>query len=103
MMMKKSYLTGCDANESVVMKHITRYVKTESGKSWRKTEEEKEWITAEQYCNIVDAVPFFRGIGGKEIVSKGYTYYGYIPVRITSISPSRDAKHVYEFSFIKNA
>lgn len=102
MMMKKSYLSGCNAYDAVVEKHVTRYAKTESGKSWRKTDEETETITAEQYCNIVDAVPFFRNLGGKEIVSKGYTYYGYIPIQITSISPDRDAKHVYQFSFKLN-
>lgn len=102
MMMKKSFLSGCKDTDVVAKKRTTRYVKTESGKSWRKTEEFTEEITAEQYCNIVDAVPFFRGIGGKEIVSKGYTYYGYIPVQITSISPNRDAKFVFNFSFIRN-
>lgn len=100
MLQKKSYLSGCNPSDVVCKKTAERFVKTENGKSWRKTEVETEMVTAEHYCNIVDAVPFFRNLGGKEIVSKGYTYYGYIPVQITSISPSRDAKVVYHFSFV---
>lgn len=99
MLNKKSYLSGCNPQDIICKKIAERFVKNENG-NWKKTEVEEEMISAEHYCNMVDAVPFFRNLGGKEIVSKGYTYYGYIPIQITSISPARDAKVVYHFSFV---
>lgn len=103
MLMKKSYLSGCAVTDQIAVERVTHYHKTDSGKSWKKIDQIEQTITAEQYCNVVDAVPFFKGLGGKEIVSNGYTYYGYIPVKITSISPSRDEKNVYEFRFLRNS
>ncbi len=69
-------------------KHGSRWVEKE-----RKTEE----LTGRFYCNCVDAVPFFRNIGGYERVGMGYTFMGYIPVEITSISPDKTMKTVRRF------
>lgn len=96
MLCKKSYLHGCNDADVIGYVEKTGYVR--SGSRWTVTHETvREEMTAEMYCNIVDAVEFFRGIGGKEIVERGYTRHGYIPVKIHSISPSRDAKTIYKF------
>lgn len=56
-------------------------------------------ISNAYYCNTVDAIPFFRNLGGREIVTKCYTKNGYIPVEINSISPNRQQKTVRKFTF----
>lgn len=58
-------------------------------------------ITGREYANSVDAVPWFRNIGGKEIVHCAYTYSGYIPVEVHSISPDRMEKVVRRFIVLK--
>lgn len=75
---------------------ITQYEKR--GSRWVKTNENTEEITGRYYCNCVDGVPFFRNIGGYERVSMGYTYMGYIPVEIISISPNKTKRIVRKFN-----
>ena len=68
-----------------------------NGKAWAETRREEEDVTRTFYCNAVDAIPFFRGLGGKEIVKLGYTKYGYIPIEIHSISPDGQQKTIRQF------
>lgn len=70
-----------------------------SGTRWVLESETAEMIDGTFYANCVDAVPFFRGIGGYEKVTMAYTRQGYIPVEINSISPDKTQKTVREFSF----
>lgn len=86
-------------DERVGTVRTTNYKK--HGSRWVETNAETIDITGEYYCNCVDAVPFFRRIGGYEKVSMGYTFMGYIPVEIISISPSKDKKTVRKFSIEK--
>ena len=76
-----------------------RYEKTSSGKSWKKNpvESNKSIINSENFKNIISSIPFFRNLGGSERVTKGYTIAGYIPVELSSISPSRETKIVRSF------
>ena len=67
------------------------------GSRWKKVGENTEELTGRFYCNCVDAVPFFRNIGGYERVGMGYTYMGYIPVEVVSISPDKMQKVVRDF------
>ena len=71
------------------------------GTRWTLTEQAEKLINAEYYFNIIDprAVNFFKSLGGFERVICNYTKYGFIPVRVSSISPSRDAKTEYSFKF----
>lgn len=73
----------------------TRYEK--SGTRWKATETETNEMSREYYANCVDAIPFFRGLGGSERVTMGYTYQGYIPTEISSISPDGKSKVVRRF------
>lgn len=79
----------------------SRYNRTASGKNWKNVpyETRKLTISAQFYYNCVDAMPFFRNLGGTERATKSYTRYGYIPVTLTSVSPDRQSKTVREFQF----
>ena len=76
-----------------------KYERTSSGKSWRKNpvETDEEVITPKKFELIISSIPFFRNLGGSERVTKGYTVAGYIPVELSSISPSRETKIVRSF------
>lgn len=53
----------------------------------------------QQYLNCVNASPFFRAIGGTEVIKKGYTSRGYLVTRIISYSPNKEYKTVRLFDF----
>jgi hypothetical protein len=69
------------------------------GSRWSEIDSMTEEVTPAYYCNTVDAVPFFRNLGGSERVTMNYTKRGYIPVEISSISPDRQKKSVRRFYF----
>ena len=63
-------------------------------------ERETEQITEQTYRNIVSSSKFFRRLGGIETHTRAYTCRGYNTVKLTSISPNRQIKKIYEFKFI---
>lgn len=69
------------------------------GSKWILTDSKDESMTNIYYCNVVDSIPFFRNLGGREIVTKNYTKYGYIPTQINSISPEKTRKTIRKFKF----
>ena len=77
-----------------------RYYKT--GSKWVLSESKEENISKENYLNIINSCKFFRGLGGYERLIKGYTYVGYIPVELNSISPDKKEKIVRSFSIGKD-
>ena len=77
-----------------------RYYK--AGKSWKLAESKEENINKEYYLNIINSVKFFRSLGGFERLTSGYTYSGYIPVQLNSISPDKQEKIIRSFEFSKN-
>ena len=77
-----------------------RYYK--AGKSWRLSESKEENINREYYLNIINSCKFFRGLGGFERLTNGYSYSGYIPVELNSISPDKQEKIIRSFEFSKN-
>ena len=76
-----------------------KYERTSSGKSWKKNpvETDEEIISPKKFELIISSIPFFRDLGGSERVTKGYTIAGYIPVELSSISPSKETKIVRSF------
>lgn len=62
-----------------------------------------ERITETQYNNIVDAMPFFRRVGGSETASKEYTAAGYKVTQIISTSPDKHKRSIYKFEFKQGA
>lgn len=78
---------------------VQRFVK--KGSSWKLVSEEPyKDVSGTFYANVIDAVPFFRNLGGYERLECGYTMHGYIPVISTSISPDRKEKVVRTFRSI---
>lgn len=75
----------------------TKYYKV--GSKWHEKTEEKtvETVPGNYYMNMIDAIPFFRNLGGSERVAMGYTLAGYIPVQLSSISPDGTEKIVRKF------
>lgn len=59
--------------------------------------DESKTIDAETYVNIFGATDFFKSIGGYERITKTYTIAGYIPTKLTSISPDKKRKTVRIF------
>ena len=78
---------------------LTTVRQRRSGSRWVDVEATTEKISYENYANIIDAVPFFRGLGGKETVKTTYTKYGLIPYKSFSTSPSGDQRTVRTFVF----
>ena len=77
-----------------------RYYK--AGSQWKLLESKEENISKENYLNIINSCKFFRNLGGYERLTKSYTYAGYIPVELNSISPDKKEKVVRSFTFDKN-
>lgn len=75
------------------------FEKTESGKSWRRNpiEETEKEIKFDEYFNYLSSVEFFKNLGGTERIEKGYTIVGYIPTKLTSISPKKETKIIRQF------
>lgn len=75
----------------------TRYERR--GSRWVEVDRKREDLTPAYYCNAVDAVPFFRGLGGTERVTCGHTPLAYLPVKISTVSPDKQRRTVREFQF----
>lgn len=87
----------CFLDSKVITETITHY--TKKGGRWIETETKEALIPARYYYNVLDAVPFFKNLGGYERIETKYTKHGLIPVRVTSINPSRDEKTVRSYKF----
>ena len=67
------------------------------GNKWIKVFDETRDTTPAFYFNTIDAIPFFRGLGGYERVYCGYCVRGYVPLEVTSINPDKTEKTVRTF------
>lgn len=86
------------------MLQITLITENYELKEGRKTvfelkETETKIIDLETYEMIVEASPFFKNLGGSEVLQRSYTCVGYVVTKITSKSPERDVKTVRKFNF----
>ena len=70
-----------------------------NGKRWTASEITTEEMTFNYYFNILESIQFFRNLGGYERVTRAYTKYGYIPVKLISISPDGNTRITREFIF----
>ena len=77
-----------------------RYYK--AGNKWVLSESKEENISKENYLNFINSCKFFRNLGGYERLTSSYTYAGYIPVQLNSISPDKQEKIIRSFEFNKN-
>ena len=46
-----------------------------------------------------DTIKWFRRLGGSDSVTRGYTYAGYVVVKLISTPPDRESKTVREYKF----
>lgn len=89
----------------IIINHVHEcYTTTKSGAFKRTPDTVKsETITGREYQNFVTSIPFFAGFWGDRRgycrTECGYTYAGYIPIKITTITPWRDKKYIDRFSF----
>lgn len=90
--------TDKEAPEKIFTVSIIHQVK--SGRNWHTTEAKTEKADFIYYSNVVDAIPFFRNLGGRETVSCSYTKAGYIPTKIISTNPGRTERTIREFNYI---
>ena len=72
---------------------------TKSGSKWIETKRTEKQFSRENYFNAVDAIPFFRNLGGTETVTCNYTKFGYIPVKVISTNPDKTERRIYKYSF----
>lgn len=86
-----------DMTEEIGTCEIVNYEK--SGSRWKEISNQTRPISRVFYMNCVDAIPFFKGLGGTERVTMGYTRVGYIPTEISSISPDKQRKTMRVFRF----
>lgn len=78
---------------------VRKYSRTESGKSWKKNADSftVETVNRQFYENATspETLRFFNGfMGGSCRAERTYTPYGYVPVRVTLVNPSRTEKTV---------
>lgn len=78
-----------------------------SGKGWKRTpaEIQREVVSPQHYENYVTSVPFFNnwGDGASCRAEWSYECAGYLPTRITTVSPYREKKIVTQFWFCNKA
>lgn len=74
---------------------IEKYEK--SGNRWKLVSTMREDVTPAYYFNTIEAVPFFRNLGGKERISCGNCVRGNVPLVVSSIDPWNTTKTVRKF------
>lgn len=86
-----------------IIKTVTKYTRTASGKSWKSKPEyvEEEIVSADHYTNYIQSIPFFNNYGYSAYcrAEHNYTAAGYLPTKVTSVSPFQEVKLVAEFRF----
>jgi hypothetical protein len=91
----------------IILKETKIHHKTASGKCWSTipASEEREIVTPKHYENFVSSVTWFNNYGyGSSCRAKWkYTNAGYLPFKISSISPYQEEKHVVTFEFINKS
>ena len=81
----------------------TNYQKKVGTKTvWEIDRETKREITEEEHdlTTKEETVKAFRRAGSREILTYGYTSWGYKVVKLVSISPCKESKTIREYKFI---
>lgn len=87
----------------VVLHERETFSRTASGKAWRRKPDAvtREVITEDDYSRFVNSVSFFNGWGDGAYcrAESAYTKAGYIPTKIVTVSPLKQARTVDRFYF----
>ena len=78
---------------------IVTYERPVKNSKWIETARKIELIDNRFYFNTIESTPFMRTIGGYEKIELNYTKFGYIPVKVVSISPDKVKKIERRFIF----
>lgn len=93
-----------DNEHYLILCTIETYTRTESGKSWKAKPDdiEKNVFKPINYTYYIQSIPFFNNFGGGASCRAAYSHVtpGYLPTRVTSVSPYRESKKVACFEFI---
>ena len=77
---------------TIELKEINKELKEGTKTVYNVIEEINKVIEFKEYYNIIAATNFFKSVGGKESIAKGYTVAGYLPTRLISTSPNSVTK-----------
>ena len=69
--------------------------------AYREVSKEVTEITERQHelTTNDDTIKWFRRLGGSQSVTHGYTYAGYVVIKLVSTSPDKQNKTVREYKF----
>ena len=87
-------INECIKNGGKVFVTVERFSRIGRKYSRFSTESETRCISAREYACIMSSIGFFNSR-----CSMGYTYFGYIPTKITDYSPDKSCKLVRTFKF----
>ena len=82
------------------IKMTKRKFKTDDNCNYKLVKTEVSQITREQHKMIIEAIPFFRNLGGKERALKAGNPH---VIRLTSTSPDRSIRVIRDFDFYQGA
>lgn len=91
--------TGMPEKKKVGWMIEITYEKVKS--QWKIADITTSTITRQNVINIAsdETLKWFKAIGGSEKREMGFTQYGYLPRKVTSTSPDKTKKHVYELYY----
>jgi hypothetical protein len=92
--------------EWAITRECAVYSRTASGKGWKSKPDTvtRETVDTEFYNRFIRSIDFFdsfRDVGGHCRAERGYTFAGYIPVKVVTVSPYQELKQVDTFTFNK--
>jgi hypothetical protein len=93
----KKAFKKCNVNASVLCDLQNNYVITETitYKEGRKvSSRETKVISTEYFGNVLTAALFFN-----DRIEKAYTIAGYIPVKLTAVSPDKKTRVIREYTY----
>lgn len=69
--------------------------------AYREVSKEVTEVTERQHelTTNNDTIKWFRRLGGLQSVTHGYTYAGYVVVKLISTSPDKQSKTIREYKF----
>ena len=69
--------------------------------AYREVSKEVKEVTKRQHelTTNNDTIKWFRRLGGSQSVTHGYTYAGYVVIKLVSTSPDKERKTVREYKF----
>ena len=69
--------------------------------AYKEVSKEVKEVTERQYKLTTndDTIKWFRRLGGSQNVTRGYTYAGYVVIKLVSTSPDKQSKTIREYKF----